>query len=156
MAIGENREAPNSLGLRPYMAAPTLRALGHRVSERAGDSETQRAKKEADKVLLAGLSCRSKCRRRHRLAWKIRALTAATVKPRCRAVSWLLSPRNSRSRTTARRFLRRLETARVRASRSSFAAAVCSGDGAPSTNSKEPTVSASSWTTSDRGVCARR
>jgi hypothetical protein len=57
------------------------------------------------------LYSRSKCRRRQRLAWNVRALTAGTLRPSRRAVSALVSPCNSRRRTTVRKFSRRCEIA---------------------------------------------
>src|SRR3984893_210044 len=75
------------------------------------------------------LYSRSKCCRKQRLAWNVRALTADTVRPSRRAVSALVSPCNSRRRITIRKLLRRCEIARITVTRSSFSARACSGVG---------------------------
>src|SRR5438132_4163694 len=53
----------------------------------------------------------SRYSRRWRRAWKVRALTAVTVKPSRRAVSAFDSPWSSRSRATVRKFFRSREMA---------------------------------------------
>ena len=70
-----------------------------------------------------------RCSRRWRRAWKVRALTAVTVKPSRRAVSAFDSPCSSRSKATVRNFFRSREMAWATTARLSFSAKACSGVG---------------------------